>query len=330
MRDLTSRALDTATALGATYADVRVVRRLEESINIKSTPRRGRLSPARARASASASSSTAPGASPRATTCRLPRPTASPPRPSGSRRPAPPPCATAVRPRRPPARPRPFETPVDEDPFAVPLDRKIADLLAADREMNTVKGIAFTEIASTPPNASGRRSPPATAATRSRRSPTSARPRGQRHRRRRAPAPELPGQRRRLGVGGLRVRSAAWTSRATRSGPPSEAVELLTAPPLPAGHAHDPPPPEPAVHAGPRELRPPDGARPRLRHRGQLRRHQLPDAGHARAASATARTSCTSSPTPRSPAASAPSAGTTRASRPSGPPRQGRASSSAT
>ena len=36
MRDLTSRALDTATALGATYADVRVVRRLEESITIKS------------------------------------------------------------------------------------------------------------------------------------------------------------------------------------------------------------------------------------------------------------------------------------------------------
>ena len=36
MRDLTSRALDTATALGATYADVRVVRRIEESITIKS------------------------------------------------------------------------------------------------------------------------------------------------------------------------------------------------------------------------------------------------------------------------------------------------------
>src|SRR3712207_7245808 len=36
MRDLTSRALDTATALGASYADVRVVRRLEESINVKS------------------------------------------------------------------------------------------------------------------------------------------------------------------------------------------------------------------------------------------------------------------------------------------------------
>src|SRR6059036_3852250 len=35
MRDLTQRALDTATARGAGYADVRVVRRLEESISIK-------------------------------------------------------------------------------------------------------------------------------------------------------------------------------------------------------------------------------------------------------------------------------------------------------
>src|SRR2546426_801240 len=36
MRDLTHRALDTAAQLGATYADVRVVRRREESIAIKS------------------------------------------------------------------------------------------------------------------------------------------------------------------------------------------------------------------------------------------------------------------------------------------------------
>ena len=45
---------------------------------------------------------------------------------------------------RPPAHGR-FETPVEEDPFEVPLDRKVADLLAADRAMNEVKGIAFTE-----------------------------------------------------------------------------------------------------------------------------------------------------------------------------------------
>src|SRR5258708_40312513 len=35
MRDLTDRALDTANSLGAEYADVRVVRRLEESIAVK-------------------------------------------------------------------------------------------------------------------------------------------------------------------------------------------------------------------------------------------------------------------------------------------------------
>src|SRR5256885_1820491 len=36
MRDLTDRALDTAARRGATYADIRVVRRLDESISIKS------------------------------------------------------------------------------------------------------------------------------------------------------------------------------------------------------------------------------------------------------------------------------------------------------
>src|SRR5688572_32290247 len=45
---------------------------------------------------------------------------------------------------RPPATGR-FETPVEEDPFTVPLERKIADLLAADEAAARVKGIAFTE-----------------------------------------------------------------------------------------------------------------------------------------------------------------------------------------
>src|SRR5574338_1093971 len=35
MRDLTARALDTATLLGATYADARVVHRVDESVAIK-------------------------------------------------------------------------------------------------------------------------------------------------------------------------------------------------------------------------------------------------------------------------------------------------------
>ena len=42
MPDLTDRALDTATARGAAYADVRVVRRLEESITDQDRPGRGR------------------------------------------------------------------------------------------------------------------------------------------------------------------------------------------------------------------------------------------------------------------------------------------------
>src|SRR5436305_6700086 len=36
MRDLSDRSLDTAVQLGASYADVRVVHRLEESIDVKS------------------------------------------------------------------------------------------------------------------------------------------------------------------------------------------------------------------------------------------------------------------------------------------------------
>ena len=57
--------------------------------------------------------------------------------------------ATALRHRvaldsRPPAIGH-YETPVDIDPFTVPIETKIADLLAADEAANRVKGIAFTE-----------------------------------------------------------------------------------------------------------------------------------------------------------------------------------------
>src|SRR4029079_1665997 len=38
-----------------------------------------------------------------------------------------------------------YETPVGEDPFAIPLETKIADLLAADEAAAGVEGIAFTE-----------------------------------------------------------------------------------------------------------------------------------------------------------------------------------------
>ncbi|HEX8026594.1 MAG TPA: TldD/PmbA family protein, partial [Candidatus Limnocylindrales bacterium] len=45
---------------------------------------------------------------------------------------------------RPPAHGR-YETPVQEDPFEVPLERKINDLVSADRRAAGVQGIAFTE-----------------------------------------------------------------------------------------------------------------------------------------------------------------------------------------
>ncbi len=144
MRDLTSRALDTATALGATYADVRVVRRLEESIQIKSTRVEG----------VSAGETEGFGirvlvdgawgfaASRNLTTAEADRVAGEAVRIAKA-------SATSTRLRvtldsRPPAHGR-YETPCVEDPFAIPLDRKIGDLLEADRALNHIKGIAWSE-----------------------------------------------------------------------------------------------------------------------------------------------------------------------------------------
>jgi len=144
MRDLTNRALDTAARLGAAYADVRVVRRLEESIAIKT----GRLEGVATGESEGFGVRVLVGgawgfaSSHRleldeadaiaATAVRIARASA-----STLRRPA-------VLDDRPPASGR-YETPLVEDPFAIPLEAKIADLLAADRAAVAVKGIAFTE-----------------------------------------------------------------------------------------------------------------------------------------------------------------------------------------
>jgi TldD protein len=144
MRDLTSRALDTATALGATYADVRVVRQLEEAITIKS----GRLEGVAGGESegfgvrvlvdgawgfaASHSLSTAEADRVAAEAVRIARASA-----TAIRRPV-------VLDDRPPATGR-YETPVEEDPFAVPLEQKLSDLLAADEALRRVDGIAWTE-----------------------------------------------------------------------------------------------------------------------------------------------------------------------------------------
>ena len=144
MRDLTERALDTATARGAGYADVRVVRRRDESIAIKTGRVEGvasgesegfgvRVLVDGAWGFASSHVLTAVEADRiAAEAVRIARAS-----------------ATALRAPtrlddRPVARGR-YETPIQEDPFEVPLQDKIADLLAADQVATQTKGIAFTE-----------------------------------------------------------------------------------------------------------------------------------------------------------------------------------------
>ncbi len=144
MRDLTDRALDTAVQLGATYADVRVVRRVDESIAIKT---------GRVEGVASGESEgfglrvLVDGAWGFAASHVLSATEAD--RVAGDAVRIARASATALRrpvelDDRPPAHGR-FETPLVEDPFAVPLETKIADLLAADRAASSVRGIGFTE-----------------------------------------------------------------------------------------------------------------------------------------------------------------------------------------
>jgi TldD protein len=144
MRDLTARALDTAAQLGAAYADVRVVRRRDESIAIKS----GRVEGVAAGESegfgvrvlvdgawgfASSSDLSAAEADRVAgEAVRIARAS-----------------ATALRGRvtlddRQPARGT-FETPIEEDPFTVPLEAKIGLLLSADLAAGRPNGVTFTE-----------------------------------------------------------------------------------------------------------------------------------------------------------------------------------------
>jgi TldD protein len=144
MRELTARALETARLRGAAYADVRVVRRLEESISVKS----GRVEAvalieteglgvrvlvdgawgfaATHRLEPAAVDETA------ARAVRIARASA-----TALRRPV-------LLDDRPPAHGR-YETPLSEDPFAIPLEVKIADLLAADEAMRRSARLAFTE-----------------------------------------------------------------------------------------------------------------------------------------------------------------------------------------
>lgn len=144
MQDLTRRALDTATQQGASYADARFVRRQDENLTVKS----GRLEAvAQGETQGFGVRVLVDGAWGFASSGRLEaqevdRVAALAVRIARA-------SATALRrpvelDDRPPAHGR-FETPVAEDPLAIPLDHKIALLLEADGRMNAVKGVAFTE-----------------------------------------------------------------------------------------------------------------------------------------------------------------------------------------
>src|SRR6187551_2874899 len=144
MRDLADRALDTATLLGAGYADARVVRRLDESIAIKTGRVEGVASGENEGFGVRVLVDGAWGfaASHVLTAAEADRVAGEAVRIARA-------SATALRNEtrlddRPPAHGT-YETPVEEDPFAVPLETKIADLLAADQAAARVKGIAFTE-----------------------------------------------------------------------------------------------------------------------------------------------------------------------------------------
>jgi len=144
MRDLSDRSLDTAVHLGASYADARVVHRRDESIAVKS----GRVEGVAAGESegfgvrvlvdgawgfASSSQLTA-GEADRVAGQAVRIAKAS---------------ATALRDRvrlddRPAAHGT-YQTPVEEDPFSVPLEQKIGHLLGADAVARSVAGVAFVE-----------------------------------------------------------------------------------------------------------------------------------------------------------------------------------------
>jgi TldD protein len=144
MRDLTDRALDTAATRGAGYADVRVVRRRDESITIKTGRVEGVASGESEGFGVRVLVDGAWGfaSSHRLTATEADRVAAEAVRIARA-------SATALRhptrlDDRPPAHGQ-YETPFAEDPFEVPLEDKIADLLAADQAAAAIKGIAFTE-----------------------------------------------------------------------------------------------------------------------------------------------------------------------------------------
>ena len=144
MQDVSQRALDTAVQRGAAYADVRIVRRADETISVKS----GRLEAVAFGETEgfgvrvlvdgawgfAASSTLGTGEADRvaAQAVRIARASA-----TALRRPV-------VLDDRPPARGS-YRTPYEVDPFELPTEEKVADLMAAEAAMSRVPGIAFAE-----------------------------------------------------------------------------------------------------------------------------------------------------------------------------------------
>jgi TldD protein len=144
MREFTDRALDTAASLGAGYADMRLVHRLTESISVKS----GRLEGvASGESEGFGIRVLVDGAWGFASSHRIEAEEAD--RIAGEAVRIARASATALRrpvilDDRPPATGT-YETPIEEDPFEVSLETKVADLLAADRAAGGVVGVSFTE-----------------------------------------------------------------------------------------------------------------------------------------------------------------------------------------
>jgi len=144
MRELTDRALETASLRGATYADVRLVHRLEESLQVKTGKVEGAASGESEGFGVRVLVDGAWGfaASHRISPTEIDRVAGEAVRIAKA-------SATALRrpvvlDDRPPAHGT-YETPVVEDPFSIPLEEKLTELLDADQRAAGVKGVTFTE-----------------------------------------------------------------------------------------------------------------------------------------------------------------------------------------